>query len=213
MRQSFHTKWKQLASICIFGTIGMFPLASSVMAAFDRYPTEVEIQSAMGDFHQAVTGIPGPGARDRRSPLDVTELSSFIEDWSQFDSSIAPFLGTYSGVEETLRIYPSRNRGQVCIIRSGYGRNGVIYTFGLGRVTENKIYTTGDLGQQILFPQRGGTAGRDRVPNEQRNYLVLVGIYNDQTILNAWGLPTPLESPDDSVSEEFRKFDCMLEKP
>jgi len=89
-------KWNQVASICIFGTIAIFPLASSVLAAFDGYPTEVEIQSVMGDFHRAVTGIPGPGTRDRRSPSEITDLSSFIEDWLQFDSSTAPFLGTYS---------------------------------------------------------------------------------------------------------------------
>jgi len=76
----------------------------------------------------------------------------------------------YLGLEEILRIYPSKTRGQVCIILSGYGRNGVFHTFGLGTVTENRIYTTGNLGQQILFQQRGGTAGRDGIPNEQRNY-------------------------------------------
>jgi hypothetical protein len=206
-------KWHQVASICIFGTIATLPFIAPVLAHTSQYPTEAEIQSALEDLPQAVREVPGPGARDIRSIAEVETLTFFVEEWSQVDSSIAPFLGTYEGLGESLQVYPSRTRGQVCIIRSGYGSNGTWNLFGLGTVIEHQIYTTGDLGQYILFEQRGGIASKHELQNSERDYLALVGIDNGQAELSAWSLPTPLGSPSADIIQKFNESGCTTALP
>ena len=103
-----------------------------------RYPTENELQQLMNRFRSFVTSPP-PGnrdfyLRDSRNETETQKLKAFVRAWLPVNPDVAPFLGQWTALEETLDIYPSTIKGRVCIL-------------------ETFIPTANDIGGGISFAQ------------------------------------------------------------
>ena len=130
-----------------------------------RYPTENELQQLMNRFRSFVAS-PQPGnrdfyIRDRRNETETQKLKAFVRAWLPVNPDVAPFLGQWTALEETLDIYPSTIKGRVCIL-------------------ETFIPTANDIG--ISFAQ--GTISGKQIRTSERTILVQQGNYLGVTFIN-----------------------------
>lgn len=174
-----------------------------------RYPTEAELKILAQRLKQAVDQMPqtiqsAPVYSEQRTPVEKQRVQAFVKAWSKLDPPVAPFLGQRQ-VINTQRIYPSRTRGQVCIIESYWFSdtdNGV--QFSTGTVEAGKLRTTAG---QILW--------RDR------DYLGAAYIKASQPQLNIWPYPTLVQPPaqidtlkyNQLVLQQFQAAKCLAELP
>lgn len=157
-------------------------LSLLVMPAFtaeasERYPTERELRQLRVDLSQRVqsllSGEMSYLLEDRRTSQEQQRRQAFVSAWARTNPAIAPFLGSWSGYEQTLRIYPSRNRNQVCLIEANEEGTS---SFATGTVLRN-----GDIqASDRRFIIRSG------------NHLGIASVYDGQPVV---GGETPLHSP------------------
>ena len=119
-----------------------FIISSPVSATPERYPTNSEIKTLRQQFRQQITKMKsdrvGSGyIKDRRSSTERQARNSFVKSWNRVDPSIALFLGSWGGYEDTYHIYPSKKHHKVCIIRTGEGHAG----FNIGMISNGNILT------------------------------------------------------------------------
>lgn len=160
-----------MVSLTVFGAWSLAVLAQS-----QRHPTTAEMQKLRQEFRQNIRSIQNDAQRadyirDRRNQTELQNRELFVSTWSKVDSTIAPFVGSWSGWEESIKIYPSNVRGRVCIIVTGEGYG----SFTIGSVSNGQILTNDG---QVIF--------------KEGNYLGIAGVYNN-TPINA--LKIPLHSP------------------
>lgn len=117
-------------------------LPMSVLAQSQRYPTDAELQRLRQELRQKIPQLNTTGIyHDRRSPNERRTRNAFVEAWAKVDPAIAPFLGEWSAIEESLYIYPSKTRGTVCILDISLDI-GDFYT---GQIRNGKVYTASNL--------------------------------------------------------------------
>ncbi len=117
---------KQLSCIAlaiVFGISPQFSYAQSQSQLSDE-----ELQKLMPDFQRQVEYW-----NQYEEPERQSEARAFAENWSRRDSAVAPFLGKWAAIEETMDIYPSTTQGQVCIIGTDYTKPEVYFS-SLGKV-------------------------------------------------------------------------------
>ena len=117
-------------------------ISSPVSATPERYPTNSEIKTLRQQFRQQITKMKsdrvGSGyIKDRRSSTERQARNSFVKSWNKVDPSIALFLGSWRGYEDTYHIYPSKKHHKVCIIRTGEGHG----RFTTGIISNGNILT------------------------------------------------------------------------
>ena len=135
-----------------------------------RYLSNQEIQS----FEVEIQAELRSGSRfylDRRTSLEINQINDFVRAWQKVDPSIAPYLGSWTGFESGVDIYPSSTKGQVCIVSTGIGINQ--YTFGVGRVSSNKLLLEGEDGKTVIVTKRGILQSGNTI-----NFIVEFGSYN-----------------------------------
>jgi hypothetical protein len=54
--------------------------------------------------------------QDRRSAEIKSEYSSFAKAWGKFDAVASDFLGGWGGWEDTIWMYPTNEKGKICVI-------------------------------------------------------------------------------------------------
>ncbi|MEY3256957.1 MAG: hypothetical protein RLZZ29_2092, partial [Cyanobacteriota bacterium] len=122
-------------------TLGVNEL--SVLAQ-TRQPTNAELKKLRQELQQFIrsvknnrTGVGYLQVQDRLTQVEKKTRESFVRAWSKTEPGLAPFMGIWSGYENSEHIYPSNTKGKVCIVSTGegYGRfdigvfsNGVIIT-------------------------------------------------------------------------------------
>lgn len=123
---------KQISYIALAIALSISP--QFAYAQTQSYPTDEELQKLMPDFQRQVDYWD-----QYEEPERQNEAKAFAENWSQRDPAVAPFLGSWSGWEEEMDIYPSTTESKVCIIyRSGTAQ---VVNFRLGNVLNQQIYT------------------------------------------------------------------------
>lgn len=130
---------KQLSYI-IFMTIFCI-IPQLAYAQTQSYPSDEELQKLMPDFQRQVEYW-----NQYEEPERQSEARAFAENWSRRDSTVVPFLGSWSGWEETMDIYPSTTEGQVCIIYTSEPEA----SFRLGNIRNQRIYTD---RSEVIFPE------------------------------------------------------------
>jgi hypothetical protein len=184
--------------------------ASPVWAESRRYPTEQELQSLMQMFNQDIARFKQkPVMRDLRSPQEKQQRVAFVKAWAQVDLEVAPFLGHWTAIEESMMIYPSRTKGEVCILETfipEQNESGVSLTF--GKVVKGQIRTS----YHTVLMQNGDFLGSASV--DQGKLSVYKYFY-----------PRPLQDPatvsylsrdlsrDKSVITRFRQAGCTAALP
>ena len=176
------------------------------VAQTNQYPTQQDVQRLTRGFAQRVERSE-PYLSPANDPLSTRRLRSFVNAWSQVDSSVAPFLGYWTGGNGTdgfMMIFPSRIKGKVCVIGIDEGSAG----FSLETVQNSQIRFT-------------------RIPHllvRQGNYLGLIEKVNNQSQIYAYGAAKPLEPPVQSsillqtpeasrVIQQFNTSGCTASLP
>ncbi|MBD0306592.1 MAG: hypothetical protein ICV80_00135 [Microcoleus sp. T1-bin1] len=147
-----------------------------VLAGYDRYPTNAEVQQLRQEFHQKTV----PKTRqlikegrefgqDERTASDLENRAYFIKAWSRVDPDIAPFLGEWGGQDNWLLIFPSNVRGRTCVIYvPGDLRN--VVNFGIGSVSDSQLKVNLDgEGPATLI--------------QEQDYLGLIYVYQNKASL------------------------------
>ncbi|MEZ2318392.1 MAG: hypothetical protein ACBR15_05190 [Microcoleus sp.] len=168
------------ASLTILGSSSL-----PVLAGYDRYPTNAEVQRLRQEFRQKI--VPetqrfirtGAGfGRDKRTASDLENRASFIRAWSRVEPDIAPFLGEWQGQENGLLIFPSNVRGRVCVIYIPGDLPNVV-NFGLGSVSNNQLKVNFDGKRPTTLIQ-------------EQDYLGLIDVYKNKAMLWPQVMPKPL---------------------
>ncbi len=141
---------------------------------------------------------------DRRTPEQKQQVATFSRDWSSIDPSVAPFLGQWTAIEESKSIYPSRKKGQVCVVDSFIperdGTSG--YSFTTGTVSNEQIRTEDKL---VLI--------------KDGNFLGTAFVVRGKANLYEYAHPRPLKNPagdnylskETQILEKFRETGCVAE--
>jgi len=130
--------------------------------------TDEEFQRLMPDFRRQVEYW-----NQYEEPERQSAARAIAENWSG-NPAVAPFLGSWSGWEETMDIYPSTTEGKVCMIYTSEPEA----SFRLGNIRNQRIYT-----------DRGG------VIFKQGNYIGIAGRNGNGASVDVYRLIAPAEVP------------------
>lgn len=189
----------------IFTSLAMLIGIAKPTFASERYPTAQEIQSLIQQFKKNIPKLLRSSIySDRRTPEQKQQISTFTQDWSNIDPSVAPFLGVWVAIEESKAIYPSRTKGKVCIVNSFLpewdGSGG--YSFTIGTVSKGMIRTEDKL---VLV--------------KQGNFLLSSFVSRGKPHGYEYAYPRPLKHPaslyslekEPEIIQEFRQAGCITE--
>lgn len=145
-------------------------------SASERYPTTTELVRLREKLRQQIRAIEnGNEFKNFRTLADKQRLASLVSAWAKVDPIVAPFLGYWSGYEESLLIYPSNTKGRVCIIYEGLGLNEIYF----GNVVNGEIRT--DEKETII--KEGDYLGVASVRNNQPDIFVTPPYMNPRITL------------------------------
>jgi hypothetical protein len=200
-------KERSVIGLMVSLTIGVTG-SSSVLAQSQRYPTNAELRQLLRTFNTVPSSV-NSGTEDRRTLSEKRSLESFVTSWSMVDPAVAPFLGQWGGIEESISIFPSNIRGRVCIIFIGYEGDLSSADFDIGNVSNGQIRTNRFFGRSLII--------------RQRNRLGLAGIYRNGASISAYEFPRPLRIPTNSsllnlpnasrIIQQFNVAGCTTSVP
>ena len=167
---------KALISVGFVGMVILEISATTSLAQqqFERYPTATEVQRLRGKLRDQIRVN---NISDGRSGAEKQRREAFVNAWSSVDPPVAPFLGKWSGYEESLSIYPSNTRGRVCLIYIGIQEAELR----LGTVSNGQIRTN----QRAVILKEG-------------DYLGVVSVINNKPDIfvdTPYSFPLPLQAP------------------
>jgi hypothetical protein len=154
--------------------------------------------------------------KELRTPEEVQAHQAFVEAWSGRDPKIAPFLGNWMGWEDSLIIYPSTQKGKVCLVFSGYGVDGSFSSFTTGTVTaDNRLLTdkNGFMGS-TTFKFKPAKSGD---PGSKTDFLVGFSIFENKGRLGINLHPRALgadsSNGDSNISLRLNRHACTSKTP
>lgn len=189
-----------------------FAIAALILSSFalptwasERYPTEQELSKLSRQFKQKLHSLKKSRMyQDRRTPTERQQVKSFVDVWSKLDSQTAPFLGMWTAIEESMSIYPSKTKGQVCIIETFLADQRLGVSFTTATVTNN-----------------GLRAGDKKVLIKEGNFLADTFVYEGKPGIYEYAHPRPLSNPaatdylrnERKVVEQFNQAGCISSLP
>jgi len=172
-----------LLRIVSIGVSVVLGLVLPAIAQSERFPTDAEQQQLMQQMRQKLPELEASGIyTDRRTLAEQWVAAEFSNIWAEGDPAIAPYLGEWVAIEESLYIYPSMTPGEVCILDI-YLDQGDFYT---GQVHDGNIYTDANL---VLLLDSG--------------YLGSTFVYDNQPGIYEYANPRPLSTPLEALSEWY----------
>lgn len=194
------------------------PSVSSSTKPSEGYFSDAELRQIERDF-QTIIKEPTQGLAiegDRRQQSDIAKINRFVDAWKQTDPSIAHFLGNWVTYEGALSIYPSRDKGYVCLVGNSLGRFIGDKTYGVGKVSGNQLLTKGEIGENIIikkrgqFPKRG--ASRKTFVTQETDILLMLKTNNGKRVggSRAFVFPSPLTQIDDN---RLAQLGCISSLP
>ncbi|GET35507.1 hypothetical protein MiSe_02490 [Microseira wollei NIES-4236] len=192
------------------GFVAMAILAISATTSLaqqqsERYPTATELQRLREKLRQQIRSS---NIQDRRSPAEKQSREAFVRAWSRVAPAVSPFLGDWSGYEESLSIYPSNTSGRVCLIYIGIQEAEL----SLGTVSNGQIRTN----RREVILKEGDYLGVASVRNNQPDIFVETPYHSPVS------LPAPRQFAQSSgttteevnkVVREFNASGCRLALP
>jgi hypothetical protein len=182
-----------------------------VFAQSQRYPTPGEMQRLRILFRQQIRATQNNEVRagyiqDRRSRAEVQNRESFVRNWSRVEPALAPFLGIWSGYEETLHIYPSNIRGRACIVITGEGHG----SFTTGSIYNGQIRYS---NQEVLFIE-GNYMGIATVENNKPSIQVEIPLNSPTPLVAIAQLRESMEPSEYSIiRQQFNTAGCTASLP
>jgi len=191
-------------------TLGVNEL--SVLAQ-TRQPTNAEIKRLRQELQQQIrraknNNVGAGYLQDRRTQVEKKTRESFVRAWSKTEPGLAPFMGIWSGYENSEHIYPSNTKGKVCIVSTGEGYGSL---------------TTGILSNGLIKTNGGG------VLFKEGNFLGFALLKNGRFVSNNGEIPLhsprPIEplnrlleyifeaSEKNQISQQFKAAGCTSSLP
>jgi hypothetical protein len=181
-------------------------IAQSVYKS-DRYLSDQEIQALEANLQISNGEAFSRINVDPRKSFEINQINQFVNVWQKADPSIAPFLGNWSGYEESLMFYPSKHKGQICVVMQYFeGRQGVQRLLNVGKVSGNKLITDGQLGK-IVFVRRKGKLQKQSTsatPIREVDFIGMFGNFFGKKSFTAYIFPRRLPEIDDNRLSKFR---------
>lgn len=192
----------RFVTLGIFATLASLGLISAARAELERYATDTEIKTLVAAMRERIPKLQATGYYlDRRTLEEQQERAAFTAAWLEVDPEVAHFLGDWTAIEEGLMIYPSAQRGEVCIIDT-YLDDADFYQ---GEVINGRIYADNNL---VLVLDSG--------------FLASIFVGNDQPNLYEYGHPRPLKDPATAnyfaeyypeIPPQFAQAGCVTDLP
>lgn len=185
-------KGKALTNIG-FVAVAILAISSTISLAqqqSERYPTAAELQRLREKLREQIRSS---NITDRRSPAEKQSRETLVRTWSRVDPAVSPFLGNWSGYEESLSIYPSNTRGRVCLIYIGIQEAELSF----GTVSNGQIRTN----QREVILKQGDFLGVASVRNNKPDIFVETP-YNFPVSLQA---PRQFAQSSGTSTEEVNK--------
>lgn len=128
--------------IPFLSTLAILLMSIPAGAQSERYPTHTEIEALAQQMQQNIPKLLETGFyTDRRTSEELQQREALVDAWTEIDAAIAPFLGEWFAIEESLAIFPAATPGEVCIIDNYLGGS----EFYLGKVVDGSVYTDTNL--------------------------------------------------------------------
>ncbi|MBD2033583.1 hypothetical protein H6F86_30930 [Phormidium sp. FACHB-592] len=198
----------KLIHLSVASLLLLIGLTQAALAQGQRYPTEREMQSLSQQFKRKLPSLKNGPTRtysDRRTPAERQQRETFVQSWARFDPAVATFLGGWTAIEESMLIYPSRTKGQVCIIETFIpGANDSGFALTLGKVVRGRVQT-----------------GNRKILIRQDAFLGSAGVFNGKAGLYEYANPRPLQDPATvdyfqrvpSIVNQFKQAGCTARLP
>jgi hypothetical protein len=183
----------------------MLSITSSAALASERYPTEQELRTLTQQLKRNIPKLKKSSMyRDRRTPVERQQVKSLVDAWAKADPAIAPFLGTWTAIEESMSIYPSTTQGQICIIEIFLADQGSGVSFSTAIVAGNRL-----------------RANDQTVKIKEGEFLGSAFVVQGKPGIYEYAHPRPLDNPGTmdflrekpEILEQFEQADCSISSP
>ena len=190
----------------------------------DRYLTDREIDSLESEFQSEVDGFFRAQLNLRRKDARANELKKFRTSWAQFDSSITPFLGQWmaSHGEAWIDIYPTQNKGKVCVAEGYYDYNmgRLVTIISIGTVADNKLLFVDAKRRKSVMIARDSVFSQSRSASREREFLAGYNIWNGKKSSFTYGFPLafkPIQTSGEPIliekNSDFTRLGCTTSLP
>lgn len=165
----------------------------------ERYPTSTELVRLRDKLRSQIRTIErGNEFKDFRTSDDRQRHASFVSAWAKVDPTVAPFLGYWSGYEESLLIYPRNTKGSVCIVYEGLGEVELYF----GNVVNGQIRT--EQNESII--KEGNYLAVATVRNNQADIFVTPPYMNPRIPLTGSEFMNRASMNRPDIAEMVKKF-------
>ncbi|WP_019506420.1 hypothetical protein [Pleurocapsa sp. PCC 7319] len=178
--------------------------------AQQRKPTTAEIQQAKTNLSQHVQSLRNSSmshrVEDSRTPQQKQDRDRLVNAWQQVDPQVTPFVGSWKGYETVWNIYPSNNKGRVCVVR----RELDVVTLDFGTVVDNTIHTE----QGMVFFKEGNYLGIGTIANNQFRQINDLPLNSPDSLKELYSFKTINGLPPSSkILKSYAKADCTASFP
>lgn len=195
-------------------SFSMGNITEAIAQVSNRYLSDQEIRSLEPDFDVAALGSSRVRAyTDIRSASEITQVNNFANAWAKADPSISPFLGMWSGWEESYSFYPSQTKGQICAVLTFYDEGGTKQKISIGRVTGDKLLVSGDFGKTTFIRKKGGLIRKQSgvaVPDQKTDIIAQYTTVGSRKSVFTYIFPTRLQEIRD---RRFADLGCTASLP
>lgn len=133
----------------VFGTLTLLMVGLPSSAQSERYATDTELQAVIERHEAELPQLTEFGFyQDWRTQAERYQQALWAAAWADVDAEIAPFLGHWVAIEEDIAVFPSVNRGQVCVVDTNLDQSD----FYLATVQDGKLYADNN----VLFVPTAG---------------------------------------------------------
>jgi hypothetical protein len=181
-------------SLGIFTSISM-QVVAQIKA--ERYPTAKEMQQVRQKFRQEILS---KHTGDGRTKSEEQVRESFVKAWSKVDQAVAPFLGTWSGVEESLLIYPSNTKRRVCLVWNGEATGSL----SIGSVFNKQIRTS----DNYVYFKEGNYLGIATVKDNKADLATEYPLVDFRALEPPTKLPIIDKQERTQILQEFKAAGC-----
>jgi hypothetical protein len=137
----------------------------SVLAQTQRYPTNAEIAKLREELSQHINKLKQDNSgsnylQDSRNTREKQAIQLLLKNWSKLQPETAPFLGSWTGYEDNIHIYPSKIKGKVCIINSWFNQA----VFNVGNLSNNQIFVQ---NSSLVYFRQGDYLAKALIENNK----------------------------------------------
>ena len=143
--------------------------------------------------------------KDRRSAEQQRDIAAFTQAWAKVSPEAAPFLGGWADYHETITIYPTNQKNQVCVVTSDEGYANL----SSGSVANEVLQVEG-----VSYFKEGKFIGRGLISNNRAGINLELPLVNPKPIRGLDDLRNSVRNmPFSQFSRDFEALGCQTSSP